>query len=247
MFLKGATITMGHFELNNKQREELANMELTFYLQNSHKPNKKALRVILCVGLAMAIGPWIFAMLTTGEGGVWIAVAMTFVGLFFTAIALFGPGIAKRQRNDLEKDFARIESGHGGLDKAVKEVQGALAQGDVPAYKIKSGQCIVAGWLVGVGRAVSSRLVNLSDIVAIMGIHGAGTYIILADGEVADVMFGDKAWGETFGIFKEANPHILTNDDAVVMSDGQATDAITAYRKRDFAAINRAYETRKKG
>ncbi|MCL2638467.1 MAG: hypothetical protein FWD48_08875 [Oscillospiraceae bacterium] len=240
---------MNQLQMKAKTAQELANMDLASYIQNAHIPNKKRAAIITGIGLFLAVVPWIIASAITLEPGsealeivTWVSVGVMAIGLYFAGIGLLAPLLAKKQRKALLKDLERIEKNYGGLEKAVIEIKTQLAQA---AYTINSGQHITDDWFFGVGRRVPARIVNLSDVVCIIGIMGAGTFIILADGEEIPVMFSPKQWGESFDLFCAANPYILHNNDEVIMTNGKVTNAETAYRKKDFAAITQAYSRKK--
>ncbi|MDR2559082.1 MAG: hypothetical protein LBC86_06015 [Oscillospiraceae bacterium] len=243
---------MNGLQMKAKTAQELANMDLANHIQNAHIPNKKKAAIITGIGLFLAVMPWIIASVITLEPGsealeivTWVSVGVMAIGLYFAGVGLVAPLLAKKQRKALLKDLERIEKHHGGLEKAVDEIKAQLAQGGSPAYTINSGQHIAKDWFFGVGRRVPTRIINLSDVICIIGIMGAGTFIILADGEEISVMFSPKHWGESFDLFCAANPYILHNDDEVTMTNGKATNAETAYRKKDFAAITQAYSRKK--
>lgn len=242
---------MSKLQMKPTVRNELTSMDLSHTLKNAHRPNKKVAIIVTCIGLAVAIIPWIVAVLATLEPGSealgaasGVGLIVSIIGVVFVLIGLIGPVVAKKHRKNIVKDLERIEKHHGGIDKVVMEVKAQLANKDSNAYTIESGHHLTADWLISVGFP-ATRIVKLSDIVAIIGIMGAGTFIVLSDGEQIDTMFGKNEWGETFDLFTSSNPYILYNDDEVTMANGKVVDAETAWRKKDFASITQAYLHRK--
>jgi len=234
---------MSQLQMKPQTRQNLASMDLHSFFQNAHLPNMKKVLIIGLIGLVVAVVPWILAAVITLEPGsetlevvTWISVAVTIIGVFFLVIALIAPSMAKKQRRMLQKDIERIERNHGGIAKVTGEIKSQLGQSNLPTYTIQSGQHLTKDWFFGADRT-PARIVHLGDVVCIIGIMGAGTFIITSDGEEIPVMFGPKQWAESFALFQAANPRVMSNDDKVTLTGGGDADAETAYRKKDFAAI----------
>lgn len=237
---------MAQFLIKPEARKKVASMNLADDFQNAHIPRKLLSGIIACAGLIFAAAPWVAGALSDpnpDNAGMLAAItlAVTVIGLFFAGIGLFGPIMAKKQRRNVLKDLERIEKYHGGADKVFSEVMAQVAD-EFPVYTIESGQHLTKDWFISPAPA---RLVKLSDIVCIIGIDGAGTFIIISDGEMVEVMFGKKTWGDTFELFQSANPYILYNDDEVTLASGKVGDARDAFHKKDFASITQAYNRRK--
>lgn len=235
-------------------RSALVKMDLLNHFKTAHIPNKKAAFAVFGMGLFIAIMPWvIISMLPAPDGearGIitWILTAVALVGAGFVILPFIGLAMAKKQRAALEKDIARVEKHHGGIEKVAAEIKAHLAQEECSAHTIKSGHHLVKDWFFSAGLLPATRVVNLHDIVCIIGIMGAGTYLILSDGTEIETMFGGpKNWEDAFNLFTTANPYILTNenDDEVTTADGKVVNVETACQNNDIASITAAFERRK--
>jgi len=237
---------MSQLQMNPATRNALANMDLFTFLQNSHVPNKAAAIRLSCFGVLLAFGPLTAALFLNLERGsivmtfAWIIAILTLIlGLLAIGIALVGVPLAKKRRQNLLRDFALIDKYHGGLKKATDQIRTELRDEDIPAYTLESGQYLTKHWLFNLDGM--ARIINLSDIVCIVGILDAGTYIVTTDGSELEIKLGQTTWQETFDLFLAANPHILFNKSEVSLDDGTVVDAETAYRNKAFPAILAAY------
>jgi len=120
----------------------------------------------------------------------------------------------------LEKHYGRIaQTILKEIDDEVRNYSGNIPSGDRMAVQtvFKSGY-FLSNWYIAPNL---SRFIKLEDIVCVVGIMGAGTYVIPNHGDVVFEMFGvNPNWGKLFGIIKEANPNVLSHDDMITY-DGQ--------------------------
>jgi len=108
-----------------------------------------------------------------------------------------------------------------GIDDEVRAYPGDIPAGDLMAVKtaFKSGY-FLSTWYIAPDL---SRFIKLEDIVCVVGIMGAGTYIIPNHGDVVFEMFGaNPNWGKLFGIIEKANPNVLHHDDVITFKGKRA-------------------------
>ncbi|MCL2568050.1 MAG: hypothetical protein FWE12_01255 [Oscillospiraceae bacterium] len=237
---------MSQLQMNPATRNALANMDLFAFLQSSHVPNKAAAIRLGCFGVLLALGPLTAALFLNLERGsavmtfAWIiAIVTLIIGLLLLGIALIGLPMAKKRRQGLLRDFALIDKAHGGLKRATNQVLAELKDETTPAYTLESGQYLTKNWLFSLDGM--ARIINLSDIVCIIGILDKGTYILTTDGSELEIKLGQTTGQETFNLFLAANPHILFNKSEVPLPDGTVVTAEAAYRSKAFPAILAAY------
>ncbi|MCL2421962.1 MAG: immunity 51 family protein [Defluviitaleaceae bacterium] len=220
------------FLIKPKARTKLLNMDIAADFQKNFKSS---------IGMSVVL-----ALL----GIVCLLIGLVFWFFFIVAIIVFAlipllGSARKKQRADHPIKVEKFIKRHGSYDEVVGEIKAHLKDEALPTYHISSEGSefyIIGEWYVDThGRDI----VHISEIVAIVGIMGKGTFLILDDGTTKDVMFGPDTWGTVFELFRRVNPYVLYSDDEIALPDGKTGDVRFAFNTKRFESITKAYNEKK--
>ena len=233
------------FFMNPTTRQNLLQMDIASRVGKVGVSVKRIVITMLLIGLAFIVIGFVFAAIFEEGRFDWLIITPLLLGAL-TFIFIF-PTVSKRKKVIAhQSEYAiRFKERHGSVEKAVTEIKEFLKNEDNIAYSVSfddSSFHIIGDWFLD---ALNYELVHTSEIVAIAGIMGKGTFLILDNGKAQDVMFGPNTWGDVFRLFQNSNPHILYTTDKVTLQGGNIVDVKTAINKKDFAAITNAYLKKK--
>ena len=190
--------------------------------------------VFIAIGLALS---FVF-----GEGfSDWRVIVPMVLGALTFLLILPATSTRKRVMAQQVEYLEKFKSRHGSVEKVVNEIKDFLRNEANSADTVTAEDSsfhLIGDWFMD---AATYEVVHTSEIVAIVGIMGEGTFLVLDDGKTRRVMFGPDDWGTVFNMFKNSNPYILYSTDEVTLPDGNVIDARTAYTKKEFASITKAY------
>jgi len=151
------------------------------------------------------------------------------LGLIIFAVSFMDKNM-KTQQDGLEE----LARNYGDADAALKEIESEFK--NFMVYTTDYNSFITRDWYI---LGEFKHYFKISDIAAIVGIMGEGTYIITIHGHVVEDMFGGNPnWGLIVNeLLMPANPHILIRGDNVLLPDGRWVDVYDAYRMKAFDAI----------
>ena len=233
--------TKNKFIMNAATRQKLLQLDMVSLVGKAGASVKSIATTMFIIGAVfIAIGIVLSVVLWEGMAD-WRVIVPLILGVI--TILLIFPAMSTRkkvmarQAEYLEAFKAR----HGNVEKVENEVKEFLRNEDNIAFTVTAADSsfhIIGDWFLLDGLY---EFVRTSEIVAIVGIMGEGTFLIQDDGRVQSVMFGPDDWGTVFGLFKISNPYILYTTDKVTLQDGSVADVRAAYTKKDFASITKAY------
>ena len=226
-------------------RNKLLQMNISDHMQKGFSSNVRIIVIMILVGITFfAVGTVIDMIF--GEGVNDWAFVVFFVLSVLSVILIF-PVLRLRKGARVEQ-LAKVEKftkRHGSYEKAETEIKNLLNDENSPAYHISAEEFefyIIGNWYLDTD---ARNLHHITEIVAIVGIMGEGTFLILDDGKKIETRFGPEVWGTAFDLFKKSNPYVLYTTDKVTLSNGSVTDVVTAYKANDFSAITKTFLQRK--
>lgn len=215
-----------------KRREKLYRQVVGGHFTKPPGSPKVAVIVFLAIGV-------VFLLLSVAS----------LVFLLFSLLAFILIPVLVRARKKMivayEQRTVKLAQRYGGADMVMNEVRQHLENPGVPSFSVSSEESdfhLVGPWFL---EPNGKTILNTSEIVAIVGLMGQGTFLILDDETTEIVMFGPHQWGEVFSLFCETNPYILYSDDPVTLPDGRVIDTASAFKGKFVAAIVAAYVERK--
>ena len=218
----------------------------------SSKARRSRIIRIVIIGLlfaitafALAIGAFVWGSAARELGDLsavnqsrWTTIVAGLFGVGILALSIFILSGLKEVEEVLPW-VTTLEKRYGGLEKTIQYIQQQLANGK-PSSTVTEGSVLafvtnnpnhetsftIVGewWLANIHDLDELEIINMHDIVTIVGNLDMGTMILVNDQvnapRVVPAMFGRNRCGEVFNLFTAVNSHILDQDTEITMSDG---------------------------
>lgn len=188
-------------------------------------------------GIIFAIGGFATAIWTFNDT-LWFGIVAGLFGVVVLAMSII---ILKSGLKEAKEDLpwiTALEKRYGGLEKTLNYIQQHIAEGK-PSTTITEGTILATvtnnptketsfmivsdWWLANIHDLDELEIINIHDIVSIVGDLDMGTMILVNDQinapRIVPAMFGRNRWGEVFNLFTAINSNILDQDTEITMPD----------------------------
>ncbi|MCL2225840.1 MAG: hypothetical protein FWB96_12805 [Defluviitaleaceae bacterium] len=234
-----------NFSMRSATRQKLLQMDIVGDIQKGFSSNVLVIATMFFIGLALIAIGTVLDLFVEGDWAYIVTLIAWGLGVIFIILIFPAVSLRKKARTNQLAKIERFKNRHGSYEKAENEIKSLLQNENSPAYDISiedSHFYIIGDWYLS---TLTRDLLHTSEIVAIVGIMGKGTFLILDDGTTIEVMFGSDTWDAVFGLFMQCNPHILDSSDEITISGETIVNINTAFEMNEFAAITNAYLKKK--